>query len=118
MGNGTIDLDALTRAIEQRDAGAQAAHYALDARVTIVDRNHPPRSPKELFGHEEISSWLADIAGRDMSHSVRNALATDDQLALTEDCRYSDGTRVLCACSAELQGGLIRRQTVVQVWDE
>jgi hypothetical protein len=38
--------------------------------------------------------------------------------AYTQACRYADGTNVLCATILELDGGVISRQTAVEVWDE
>ena len=113
-----IDLDALRRAIEERDATAQIAFYAADARLVVIDRLHPPTRPQVLAGRAEIATWIADIAARDMTHRVTTAIADHEQVALTEACAYPDGTAVLCACFAQLRAGLITSQQVVQVWDE
>jgi ketosteroid isomerase-like protein len=118
MTTTTIDLDRLSRAIEERDAETQLAAYTDDAVMRVVDKNNPPSRPRVFTGKDEIGSFLADIAGRDMTHEVVTVIRDGDRLALTEDCRYPDGVRVLCSCTAELEGGRIRRQTIVQVWDE
>jgi hypothetical protein len=38
--------------------------------------------------------------------------------ALVQDCRYPNGTRVLCLAVLDLKDGLITRQSGVQPWDE
>lgn len=119
MSTQTVfELSAFSRAIEERDAQHQLGVYADDAEVRIVDRNHPPRSPQILRGKPAIRAWIEDICSRDMTHRVVRPVVGDGRVALTEECRYPDGTSVLCACSAELRGGLISNQSVVQVWDE
>jgi len=50
---------------------------------------------------------------------VRDEVRGQDRIAHTVHCRYPDGTRVLCATVADLDGsGLITHQTIVQAWDE
>ena len=114
----SFDLSRLTRGIETRDAAEQLALYAPDATVTIADPNDQPSSPRVLRGHEQIGPWLEDTYGREMSHSVENAVHDDQGAAFTVSCRYPDGTRVLCATVLSLAGGRIDEQTIVQVWDE
>jgi len=58
------------------------------------------------------------IDGREMTRAVGHSVSDPQGAALTEACRYPDGTNVLCATVFELDGGLITRQTVVQVCDE
>ncbi|HEY4615085.1 MAG TPA: nuclear transport factor 2 family protein [Citricoccus sp.] len=113
-----FDLVGFTRATEERDARTLLAAYAQDAEVTVVDRNHPPRSPLMLTGREAIGPWLEDTYSRDMSHRVVDPVVGENRFALTTLCRYPDGTNVRCACTADVSGGLITRQHVVQVWDE
>ena len=113
-----MDLDALSRAIEERDAGSQLALYADDAVVRIVDRNHPPGAPQVLRGKDAIREWIEDVCSRDMTHQVNNAVSGPYRIAFTEDCTYPDGTKVLCSASAEVSEGKIARQLAVQVWDD
>ena len=40
-----LDLEALTRAIEGRDAAAQTVFYADDAVLTTIDSQHGPSAP-------------------------------------------------------------------------
>lgn len=114
----TFDLDRFARAVEERDAGTQLTMYGQDATVTITDRIAQPGSPRVLRTRDEIKTWLDDIYGRDMTHSVQHRVKSETGVAYTVACRYPDGTNVLCATLIELDGGLISGQTVVQVWDE
>jgi SnoaL-like domain len=114
----SFDLARFCGAVEGRDADGQLEFYAPDATVTIADRITGPGSPRVLHGREEIRSWLEDIAGREMTHSVRHAVKDDGGAAFYEACRYPDGTNVICATVLELDGATITNQTVVQAWDE
>ncbi len=113
-----FDLDRFARAAEERDASTQLSMYAPDAVVTIADKIAQPGSPRVLRTREEIKSWLEDMYGRDMTHSVKHRVKDDTGAAYTQACRYPDGTNVLCATVIELDGGVIAGQTVIQVWDE
>ena len=115
--SSVFDLSALGRAIEERDAAGQVALYADDATIEIVDRDHPPSTPLRVEGRAAIREYLEDICGRDMTHSVRHAVAGDDRASLWVDCRYPDGARVRCAGALVLRKGKVARQDVVQEWD-
>jgi hypothetical protein len=114
----SFDPEALRRAIEERDAEALRALYAPDAEMTVVDRLNPPSRPRVMRGQTAIGEYLADICGRDMTHRVERVVAGPDAASFTQDCRYPDGTRVLCLALLDLRDGLIARQTAVQEWDE
>lgn len=114
----TFDLDRFARAAEERDASTQLSMYGPDATVTIADKISQPGAPRALRTREEIKTWLEDMYGRDMTHSVQTRVNDETGAAYTQACRYPDGTNVLCATVLELDHGLISRQTVVQVWDE
>lgn len=114
----TFDLDRFARAAEERDAATQLSMYGPDAIVTISDKISQPGSPRVLRTRDEIQAWLEDMYGREMTHSVKHRVKDDTGAAYTESCRYPDGTNVLCATVIELDRGVIRGQTVVQVWDE
>ncbi len=113
-----LDLDALRRAIESRDAAAQVALFAPDAEIVMVDKEHPPSDPVRLQGVDAIRAMIEDVCARDMTHEVAFALATPEGAAYTLRCRYPDGTRVQCAALLETRDGLIVRQEGVQAWDE
>jgi hypothetical protein len=113
----TFDVDALRRAVEGRDADGQLALYAPDAVIRTVDEQHGPSAPLTLEGAGAIGAYLRDVCDRDMTHTVSQAIATDDRLAFEVRCAYPDGTRVLCQAIARLDGGRIVEQTGVQAWD-
>jgi hypothetical protein len=114
----SFDLGAFARAVEGSDAATQLSMYAPDATVTIVDKLSPPGSARVLHGREQIGSWLDDVCGREMTHSVKHAVSDGSSAAFTEACRYGDGTNVMCATALALRDGLISDQTVVQAWDD
>jgi ketosteroid isomerase-like protein len=115
--NTTIDLDALGRAIEERDAARQLAHFADDAVIEVVDRDHPPSSPLRVSGRDAIQAYLEDVCARDMTHAVHHAIAGGEGASLWVDCAYPDGTRVRCAGALVVRDGKVVRQDVVQHWD-
>jgi hypothetical protein len=114
----TFDLDRLAAAIEGRDAAAQIEQYADDAVVRMVDRISQPGAPRMLRGRDEIARWIEDLCSRDMTHSVSHRVADGTGAAFIVDCRYPNGTTVICATHVSLEGGRITGQTVVQAWDE
>jgi hypothetical protein len=116
--SATFDLDRFTRAAEERDASTQLSMYGPEAVVTIADKISQPGAPRVLRTRGEIKTWLEEMYGRDMTHSVKHRVSDDAGAAYTQACRYPDGTNVLCASVIELDDGQISGQTVVQVWDE
>ena len=114
----TFDLARFARAAEERDAATQLSMYGPDASITIVDKITQPGSPRVLRSHDEIKAFLEDTNGRDMTHKVKHQVNDGQGAAFTEDCRYPDGTNVLCATVIRLEDGRIAEQTIVQAWDE
>jgi ketosteroid isomerase-like protein len=114
----TFDSAELKRAIEERDASGQLAMYADDAVAEFVDKSNPPSKPLVLTGRDAIREFVEDTASRDMTHEVGNLVVDGDHASYTIDCRYPDGTRVLCMAALELRDGRIARQRGVQAWDE
>jgi ketosteroid isomerase-like protein len=113
----TIDLSALSKAIETRDADGLLAWYADDATLTVLDKDHPPAAPLVFAGTGAIGAYYHDVCSRNIEHEVRDALNTADGLAYTQHCRYPDGTAVVCATVATTRDGRIKSQTAIQVWD-
>jgi ketosteroid isomerase-like protein len=113
-----LDLDALRRAIESRDAAAQVAMFADDAEMVVVDKDHPPSAPQRLAGIDAIRTAVEDVCARDMTHEVTRLIASPDGVAYSLQCRYPDGTRVYCATLLETRDGKIVRQEGAQAWDE
>jgi hypothetical protein len=114
----TFDLDRFARAAEERDASTQLAMYGPNAVVTIANKISQPGAPRVLRGREEIGAWLEDVYSRDMTHSVKHRVRDENGAAYTQACRYADGTNVLASSVIEIDGGVIARQTVLEVWDE
>ncbi len=112
-----VTVAGLKRAIEGRKAPALAGFYADDAVVRVIDRDNPPSKPRNLEGKSAISAYFEDVCGRDMTHKIESGVAVGNRLAFTQSCAYPDGTKVFCSAMAELKGGKIARQTVVQAWD-
>ena len=110
-------LDSLATAIEAKDAAAVASHYAPEATLTLLDRDHPPADPSVYAGTAEIEAYFADICGRNMDHRVADRVASPDRIAFTQHCRYPGGEQVLCLAVATVRDGRIVDQTAVQVWD-
>ena len=115
---GGLDFEALRRAIEGRDADTLVGFYAEEAEVRTVNKNATPSSPQVLRGKEEISEYLRDVCGREMTHRVENEVVGEDRVSFFEACEYPDGTRVLGAQTLELRDGKVVRQVNVEAWDE
>ncbi|MCW3475655.1 nuclear transport factor 2 family protein [Limobrevibacterium gyesilva] len=112
-----ISVAALKQAIEGRDAEALLRLYADDAKMVIIDRQHPPSAPLEIDGRAAIGAYWHDVCGRAMTHRIEAGLADDTHLAFTESCAYPDGTRVFCSAMLDIAGGRITRQVTLQEWD-
>ncbi len=117
LGTG-LDIEALRRAAEQRDARTLADLYAEDAEVRIVNRNSPPSSPFVLRGREAIAEYLRDVCGNGARHRIENEVLGKNRVAFNESREYPDGTRVLAATILEVRGGKIVREVSVEAWDE
>ena len=113
-----LTLDSMRQAIESRDGSTLAGFYADDAVLVIVDALNPPHQPKEIKGHAAVAAWFEDVCGRAITHKVENGVESGDRMAFTQACRYPDGKGVFCSATAELSGGKIARQVMVQAWDE
>jgi len=115
---GTFDIEAMSRAIEERDAATQLEMFAENAEVVAYDKDHPPASPQTARGKDEIGKVLDDVFSRDMKHRVFGAVVSGDRAAYGIECEYPDGNRVTCAALLDLRDGKIVRQVGLQAWDE
>jgi ketosteroid isomerase-like protein len=113
----TFDIESLARALEARDVEGQLAHFADDAELTCIDKDHPPANPVRARGREEIRERLADVAGRDMTHRVTHAYSNGEGGGYSVACRYPTGEGVACAALFELRDGKIVKLDGVQAWD-
>jgi ketosteroid isomerase-like protein len=110
-------LTDLGRAVEERDAAAQAALYADDAVLTTIDADHGPSNPLVLRGRSAIADSIAEVCARDMTHELAFFVHDGDRASLGVACRYPDGTRVHCLAAMTLRDGKIVEQTTLQAWD-
>ena len=116
--NSSKSLEStLRQAFAQRDAAVLAGLYADDAEIEIVDAQHQPSSPQRLKGRDAIRAHLDDVMGRDMTHEVDIVAIAGDVAGYSLRCTYADGTRVVCAATAQLADGKIVREVGVQAWD-
>jgi ketosteroid isomerase-like protein len=113
----TFDAGALRRAFENHDAAGLAALYAHDATVELADAQNTPSRPLRLEGREAIRAHLEDVLAREMTHAVDVVAVGEDAVGYSLRCAYPDGTRVLCAATAQLRDGRIIREIGVQAWD-
>jgi ketosteroid isomerase-like protein len=113
----TFDAGALRRAFENHDAAGLLALYADDATVEVADAQNTPSRPLRLEGREAIRAHLEDVLAREMTHAVDVVAVGEDAVGYSLRCAYPDGTRVLCAATAQLRDGRIIREVGVQAWD-
>lgn len=117
MSQKSPTIAGLRKAVETRDAKSLKALYAANAVLTIIDSDNPPSKPRTITGAGDIGSFLDDIYGRDMKHTLDSGIIDGKNFAFIEGCLYPDGTRVIAATMAELGPNGIVRQTTVQAWD-
>jgi ketosteroid isomerase-like protein len=113
----TFDADALRRAFSDRDADALLALYADDATLEVVDQLNQPSTPRRIRGRAELRAHLTDVFTRDMTHVIDIVAAGPDALGYVVRCTYANGTKVVCAATAEVRDGRIVREVGVQAWD-
>jgi hypothetical protein len=113
-----IDLAALRRGVQERDLNALLSLYDDNAEVSVVDQRHTPSRPQVFRGKREISSFLSELLGREMTHEMDHLVAGDGTVSYTERCTYPDGSRVTAATTLDVAGSRIVREEVLQAWDE
>ena len=117
MSQNSPTIAGIRKAVETRDAESLKALYATNAIVTIIDTDNPPSKPRTIKGAKEIRSFLDDVYGRDMKHTLEHGVVDGKHLAYVEGCSYPDGTHVVASTMAELGPHGIVNQTIVQAWD-
>lgn len=115
---GARVLASLHQGFDKHDPALLASLYHPDCEQVTISRNAPPSHPQVLHGREAVEAMYRDVFSRDMTHRIEREIASDDRVALQIGCRYADGTQVAAMVIAELEGGLIRRQTEIDCWDE
>ena len=117
MESDFFSLSEFNRAVETRNSKAMRGFYTNDARMRIIDRDHPPSRPLDIVGQDAIGAYFDDVCGRAMTHKVESGCVSGDRLAYTQACAYPDGIRVFCSAMAGLKDRKIVNQTIVQMWD-
>ena len=117
MSQNSPTIAGIRKAVETRDAKSLKALYAANATVTIIDTDNPPSKPRTIKGAKDIGSFLDDVYGRDMKHTLDYGVVDGKHLAYLEGCSYPDGTHVIASTTAELGPNGIVKQTIVQAWD-
>ncbi len=113
-----FDLNALRHGVEDRDMAAMMSLYDDQAEISITDHRHTPSQPQVIRGRGEITAFLADLLGRDMTHQLDHVVVGDGTVSYIERCTYPDGTRVTMSTALDIDNGHIIRQEGVQAWDE
>ena len=117
MGQNSPTIAGICKAVETRDAKSLKALYAANAILTVIDADNPPSKPCTIKGAKNIGSFLDDVYGHDMKHTLDDGVVDGKHLAFVEGCSYPDGTRVIASTMAELGPNGIVKQTIVQAWD-
>jgi len=117
MESDFFSLSAFSRAVETRDSANLRTFYADNARLRIIDCDHPPSRPQVIVGRSAIAAYFDDVCGRTMTHKIESGCVETSRLAFTQACAYPDGVKVFCSAMADLAGGQITNQTIVQAWD-
>ena len=117
MTQNKLTISGLRTAVEARDSATLASYFADNAVLTIIDSINTPSKPRTINGKRDISAFLDDVCGRDMTHTIDAGITDRKSLAYVERCQYADGTRVIASNTAELGPNGIVRQTIVQAWD-
>ena len=116
---GSLDFEAIRRAVEDLDAEVLSNLYAEDAQASFVGPGAPPSSPYEQAGKQEIVETHRKVFEEDIKQHIETEVIGKDRLAFAIPAVYPDGQRELCAVFLDLdEDGKITRQTIIQAWDE
>jgi ketosteroid isomerase-like protein len=110
-----FDVEALKA---DASISALAAVLADDVEWIEVDQRTQPHAPGVLRGRAAVVAMLEEAHMHGLVSSVIDGFSAGDRAALTVECRYPAGGRVLCNALLELRGGKIARWQAVQAWDE
>lgn len=116
-GAATFDLEALRRGVESRNLDTMLGLYDDNAEITLVDQRHTPSHPAVLRGRGQISAFLSELLGREMTHKLDHVVVGDGTISFVERCTYPDGSRVTASSVLDVADGRIIKQEEVQAWD-
>jgi hypothetical protein len=93
--------------------------YADDARLRIINRFHPPSTPYELHGKEQITRYQRRIFGRDMEQRLEPEVGGEHEIAFRIVREYPSEGRLLSEVVLQLsEEGKIVRHLEEQEWGE
>lgn len=110
--------DTLEDAIEHCDLNLLLDCYTGDAEVRIIDRDHPPSAPLDLYGKDAIREHYQRECEGGQHHHVDQTVVSDEHITITESTLYPDGRRAMAIEVYALDNGKVFRQTVMQTWDD
>jgi len=109
---------ALREALERRDINAVRDLYADDAvAVTYSERNRPS-SAEELRGRHAIEEMWREVERRNLTEEVLEEVVGENRFALTLQCTYPSGEKVIGTYICEVRDGKVVRQKGAEAWDE
>jgi hypothetical protein len=94
MATAQTAVDIINHAHRRREPDALLDLMADDAEL-VEYRMSDISSPHVARGKTEITGVYEDVMSREMTHEVRDVVATDERIAYTVHCEYPDGNRVL-----------------------
>ncbi len=116
---GSLDFEAIRRAVEDLDAELLASLYAEDAQANFVGPGAPPSFPYEQSDKQEIVETHRRVFEEDIKQHIENEVVGKDRVAFTIPAVYPDGKHELCAAFLDLNDdGKVIHQTIVQARDE
>ena len=114
----TLDLEDLREAVARDAAAALAAALADDVVWTEVDQRTPPSAPAVIHGRAGVVEMIREGESRGIEARIADGFVAGDRAAITVDCTYPSGERVLTNAICELRDGKISRWDAVAAWDE
>jgi hypothetical protein len=104
---GSLDFEALRRAIERGDPDSMLDFYADDASVRVLNGGV---LWFELRGKGEVAKYLRAVYGRPAVHRVENEVLGEGLVIFEDSCEYPDGASTVVTTSMEVRGTEISRQ--------
>ena len=108
-------VERFSEALERRDLSAMLSSYQDDAELKLASCSATDHSPRVVLGKTDIAFWVSKLLAAHTCIEVVERLGKGAEMTLIIECRRTDGTRLVVACTAVLVDGLISRQFVVLV---
>lgn len=118
MASAQTAVDIINNAHRRREPSALLDLMADDAEL-VEYRMNDISTPYVAHGKAEVAGVVEDVMSREMTHDVRDVVATDERIAYTVYCEYPDGNQVLGSYVVDLDDdGRITRMTGHVSWTE